>query len=244
MRVGNSFTYKAYMLSSRIGHNGPIQYSVRNVDHSTTDKATVHSATGKLDALKSGQIRICFTYSGAPWIWSWVVTLEFYGCKPYHNIASSNDVDYAGMNCHGYAFFTTSGIKANWLQLTYADLQGVTNSNQFLAIVKQRFETHWIGVFFDASKCEDVTNQGGINASLAANQWLVVMRVGWRSMSDWDYHYWYRTNTGEWVNKHGWKSCSQQLGTDVPTDNNSDGWVCDSKRQYYDSDLVYYRLTE
>ena len=154
------------------------------------------------------------------------------------------------MNCHGYAFFTTSGIEANWLQLTYADIQGVTNSNQFLAIVKQRFETHWIGVFFDASKCEDVTNQGGINASLAENQWLVVMRVGWHPelpRATWDYHFWYRTNTGEWVNKHGWESCSQQLGTDLPTDDGSIGWrIGDATiyHYYYDSDLVYYRVTE
>ena len=60
-----------------------------------------------------------------------------------------------------------------------------------------------------------------------------------------DYHFWYRTNTGEWVNKHGYGSYSEKLGDDLPTDDDSIGWNLHSSLPgYYDSDLVYYRITE
>ena len=58
-----------------------------------------------------------------------------------------------------------------------------------------------------------------------------------------DYHFGYRTDSGEWVNKHGYNSYSQRLGTDLPTNDNSKGWDC-NVAQYYNSNLVYYRITE
>ena len=58
-----------------------------------------------------------------------------------------------------------------------------------------------------------------------------------------DYHFWYRTDSGEWVNKHGYNSYSQRLGTDLPTNDASIGWNCNVS-QYYNSNLVYYRITE
>lgn len=66
---GQSFTYKVCMYSSIVGQNGPIEYSIRNMDGSETDKATIDPNTGNLTALKPGKIKVRFTYSGAPWVW-------------------------------------------------------------------------------------------------------------------------------------------------------------------------------
>ena len=60
-----------------------------------------------------------------------------------------------------------------------------------------------------------------------------------------DYHFWYRTDTGEWANKHGSQGTgSELLGDDLPTDNDSIGWYIGSFPQFYNSDIIYYVLTE
>ncbi len=64
------------MYSSAVGVNGPVRYSVKNTDGTATDKATIEESTGRLTALKPGQIKIRATYTGAPYIWSWTATIE------------------------------------------------------------------------------------------------------------------------------------------------------------------------
>lgn len=76
LKCGESFDYDAYMRSSQVGVNGPVTYRVGNTDYSTTDKATINSATGELTALKSGTIKVGVTYSSAPWVWWWTVEIE------------------------------------------------------------------------------------------------------------------------------------------------------------------------
>ncbi len=73
--VGERYYYKGFMYDADVGNNGPIRYSVTNTDGSATDKATIDSYSGSLNALKPGQIRVRMTYDGAPWIWYWVVTI-------------------------------------------------------------------------------------------------------------------------------------------------------------------------
>lgn len=159
----------------------------------------------------------------------------------------------------------------NWLNYTAAQKDAWTDVNTALANTKSRLEANWLNVYFPG-KWEDVTSQGGMNAQLASNQWLVAMRVGigdfFRNGSNviyspsssvqiinkdgvyytkyitYDYHFWYRDNTGQWTNKHGTDGTpSQPLGTDIPTTNNSPGWACGIDN-YYNSNIVYYRITE
>ena len=73
---GESFQYQAYMYDTVIGANGPVQYSVTNIDGTATDKATMNSYTGKLQALKPGQVHVNATYSGARWSWWWTITID------------------------------------------------------------------------------------------------------------------------------------------------------------------------
>lgn len=74
---GETFDFDVCMYSSTVGINGPIVYSVSEPDYSETDKATINSSSGLLTALKGGIIRVQWTYSGAPWIWSRLVTINF-----------------------------------------------------------------------------------------------------------------------------------------------------------------------
>ena len=76
--VGDTVSYKSFMRSTRIGHNGPVSYSVTNADsgNTSTDKAEINSSTGDLLAKKPGSIRIRVSYPGAPWVWIWNVVIN------------------------------------------------------------------------------------------------------------------------------------------------------------------------
>ena len=74
--VGEEFTFHARMYSSSIGVNGPVQYLVLNADGTATDKATINSSTGKVQALKPGQIRVGATFSETTTYWYRTVTIE------------------------------------------------------------------------------------------------------------------------------------------------------------------------
>ena len=74
--TGETYTYDAYMYSTTIGENGPIQYSVTNTDNTATDKATIDQYTGILKALKPGTIKVKATYSGSPIYRIHTVTIE------------------------------------------------------------------------------------------------------------------------------------------------------------------------
>ena len=73
--TGETFDYDVCMYSSTIGRNGPIVYNVSEPDYSPTNKATINSSTGVLTTLKGGIVRVQWTYSGSPWIWSRLVTI-------------------------------------------------------------------------------------------------------------------------------------------------------------------------
>lgn len=92
LTVGEEHQYKAYMRSSRIGHNGPVYYSVANTDGSTTDRAVIDSQSGLLTAQKYGKIQLRVSYPGAPWIWYWHVSIggTFVGEVPTSLRSNSN----------------------------------------------------------------------------------------------------------------------------------------------------------
>ena len=74
--VGNSLTYRTYMYSSIVGCNGPVIYSVSNLDDTDTDKAIVDASTGYLTALKSGRIKLNVRYTGSPTSWYWIISID------------------------------------------------------------------------------------------------------------------------------------------------------------------------
>ncbi len=107
--VGDEITYKAYMRSTRIGHNGPVSYSVTNADaeRTPTDKAAIDSSTGVLEAYIPGDIYLITTYPGSPWVWVWGIEIFRLPCSGYE-IEYSPDLwngtpakHYS--NCYNYA---------------------------------------------------------------------------------------------------------------------------------------------
>jgi len=252
--VGEEFRYQAYMRSTRIGHNGPVTYSVRGSDGGTTSLATINSTTGLLSPTGAGAIQIRVTYAGAPWEWLWNVTIKTAGCKPYYPITAGSG-ESTTINCQGYAFWThdkpddwSSPTEESIIQNTF------TNSNEALygkgqnPGYKELLENNWLDIVFPG-KWEKVTsNDGGWDVNLESNQWLVAFRVGLRDYEDTrmlDYHFWYRTDEGKWVNKHSNDgSGSEELGNDLPSDETSIGWDWGDFQGFYDSDLIYYVITE
>lgn len=75
LMLGETYDYNMGLYSTVIGQNGPITYSVTDRDDSPTEKATIDSATGVLTAQQGGIVRISWTYSGAPYIWSRLITI-------------------------------------------------------------------------------------------------------------------------------------------------------------------------
>lgn len=165
------------------------------------------------------------------------VTYVFYGCKPYVQENSSL------INCHGYACF----IK-DWPALmssTDADYcrEASTTTAQALQRTKTKMQS-WLNTNF-SGRWKEVYDP---NITLSGNQWLIVMRVGKRNDAPdaykFDYHFWYRTDTGPWANKHGGYSSVKLPASDLPTTNSSSGWTLSSYDKYYNSSIVYYVLSE
>lgn len=69
--AGETFAYSAYMYSSVIGRNGPVEYSV-----SDDTVASIDKYTGYFTATKPGVIKVRVTYPGAPWYWYRSVTVS------------------------------------------------------------------------------------------------------------------------------------------------------------------------
>lgn len=110
--------------------------------------------------------------------------------------------------------------------------------------MKGAFEYNYLDNVFTDRWEEAHTSNNGWDIELDDNQWLIVFRVGLHSCIA-DYHFWYRTNTGKWANKHGYKNGSgSELLDDLPSDDDSSGWALGDWNQFYDSDIIYYVITE
>lgn len=141
--VGDTLAYSAYMRSTRIGHNGPVSYSVTNADsqRTATDKAAFDSSTGLLEAYKPGEIFLRTTYPGAPWIWNWKITISTLPCSgdeiEYSPSLWNDTTARARSNCYNYAlnirntaygdyYFMQPGYLAGYDSVTYKS-QGTYN---------------------------------------------------------------------------------------------------------------------
>ena len=101
---GESFTYSAHMYSTQIGVNGPVVYSVENIDGSATDKATINSSTGVFQALKPGKVKVRIFYSGAPCLWYNIITItdtvvvSCYNEEGFWDVSNSATTQYVECN--------------------------------------------------------------------------------------------------------------------------------------------------
>jgi len=253
--VGQTVDYNAVMYSTNPQHNGLISYSVANTTGGSTDKATIDPETGVLIAKKAGTVQIRATFSGSATRWSNLITIKPAGCREYEYIAPYS-TDSGIQNCLSYALDLDDDldifINSNEPALL---LSNFDNSNDMLygstqiSGAKTLFENRYLDEYFEDRWEEVYSTNGGLDIEVSDNQWLIVFRIGWGYFVYYgyvvDFHLWYRTDTGEWANKHGNDyTGSELLGDDLPTDT-SVGWSIDgSMTQFYDSDIIYYVLTE
>ncbi len=70
------------------------------------------------------------------------------------------------------------------------------------------------------------------------------MRIGKVVTNDFDLHFWYRTNTGIWAHKQNGLDSEKLEGNDgIPYNNASKGWEF-AGNPYYNSSVVYYKITQ
>ena len=247
--VGERFQFHANVVSTRIGQNGPVTYQISYLGSS--DVADFYPATGILKGNEVCTVSIGMTYNGAPSVWWWVIQIRTAGCKPYYSILDGTH-EASHINCQGYAFWTHD-IPTDWCtqeqQKNVSSLSDDPNIRLYgtdgVIGIKQALEEDWLNIVFPNRWEEVYSADGGWDVELEDNQWLVAFRVGILMLDTIpyaSYHFWYRTNTGEWATKHGAIE-SQLLGSDLPTDDNSPGWEVSSITSY-NSDIIYYVLTE
>lgn len=102
---------------------------------------------------------------------------------------------------------------------------------------------NWLNDEYSGRWEEVTSNNGGWDVEIDDDQWLIVFRVGIYS-NYMDFHFWYRTDRGLWANKHGWQGSGSELLYDDPTDNQSSGWALGPINEFYNSDVIYYVITE
>ena len=74
---GSYFSYSASAYSSTIGRNGPVTFSVADISGNSTNIATVGSTTGYFRGIENGQVRLYATYPNAPWLYYWIIDIQF-----------------------------------------------------------------------------------------------------------------------------------------------------------------------
>lgn len=245
---GDTHSYEAYMYSTRIGHNGPVSYEVVNTDYTATDKATIGEETGFLRTFRSGEVRVRVTYLGCPWWFSRTVIIGPAGCRQYYHIAAYS-TESTLINCQAYAFGTYDNLYT-WYTIDERNMADqcatsdqVLNGVGYFLGYKNLLENNWLDTVFPGLWEEVYSNNNGLDIDLEDNQWLVAFRVGVGNEGA-DYHFWYRTDTGQWANKHGSSGAGSELLNDLPGDDDSPGWQLDSNIGFYNSDIIYYVLTE
>ena len=76
------------------------------------------------------------------------------------------------------------------------------------------------------------------------NPWLVAFRVGLHYGNQ-GYMFWYRTKSGKWARKQTTHEGQPSvLLDDLPSDGMSPGWKLDNTVAFYDSDVIYYIITQ
>ncbi len=165
----------------------------------------------------------------------------FAGVKGVRNAPATPS--YPSYNCQSYAFWLTPVNGTNvFSQFTDGDVaycQGTTVANA-LVRTKTRMAT-WLNANF-SGRWREVNSY---DATLNSNEWLVCMRVGVVN-GQFDYHYWYRANDGNWYNKHGYYNASEKVSGNVvnpSTANSSDGWKLGGT-YFYTSSTVYYAIQQ
>ena len=180
--------------------------------------------------------------------WYVMSTAGKYGFQTFWDLDESL---YTSVNCHGYAM-QMEEWPSDWLVSTidyyvanrqdYIDAQGNNQlCNQykigFHNAVESDFEA-WLDEIIEITyEVEDDFADNGQSVTLAYNQYRVVMKTGYHvvysyegtsAITVFDYHFWYQTYDGSWVNKHGQGEPQRIESGMTPFSEESEGWVLEA----------------
>jgi len=165
----------------------------------------------------------------------------------FHGIKSYVTDNRTSVNCQGYAFFTNNW-PSSWFSLCNSNLtcgtcdacywyNPSTTTTQALQRTKDRMPTY-LNASFPNSRWRYGTS---MSTPLNTDEWMVVMRIGkhkdiW-GIQRFDFHYWYRTDVGQWAHKRG-ETASQHLAAGTTPLNNQ--LSAHGISDFYNSGAVYY----
>ena len=175
-------------------------------------------------------------------------TLIYYGAKPYVQENSQE------INCQYYAYFVTYD-NLEWI--SFQDLEYLRNPD---GKTPQQLYDRFKSLLEDTGKFLDTqfpnkwaaSDSLFTSSSMKSDQWIVCMRTGKqfvynhdKRINNWkfDYHFWYRTDTGRWAHKSGSHPSVLLSTSDHPSNDSSPGWVLDGVSPFYDSVTRYYRVS-
>lgn len=184
-------------------------------------------------------------------------TLIYYGVKPY--VQENSQL----INCQGYAFFVGEEKDSlKWMTNDDIDYLSEHLEEKTPQQLYDRFKStlEGPGRFLDTYFPGKWSASDSIFtlSSMRSNQWIVCMRIGKQYVKryrdpfnpssvyykwSFDYHFWYRTDTGRWAHKKGWNNSALLDTSDRPANDSSPGWVHDGYSPFYDSDIRYYRVS-
>ena len=81
----------------------------------------------------------------------------------------------------------------------------------------------------------------GPTSDISSNEFRIAMRIGNYSNTNWDYHFWVQTSTGEWAHKQGWYKASEICKPFLNPSTAS--WTLENVNNYYNSDTLYIAAT-
>lgn len=208
---GSTFYYQAVMYSSTIGRNGPVTYSVSDMDNNPTDLATIGETLGYFRALAPGAVRVKVTYENAPWIWAWNIKIIFpvSGSEITYNPALWNYSpvqEYA--NC--YSYMLNNQVYPGTNTLWYLPQPGIA-SGHYLTQNDISQEVVISYVEDDAEELNFTFEEIDKNTKCSGGSYKVALVIA----PGCDYH-WYRQNPdGTWSHKSG-----QLAVTDIDASDN------------------------
>ncbi len=198
VNCGSEFYYTAVMYSSTIGRNGPVKFSVTDMNNNSTNIATIGESIGYFKALKAGPVRIHITYDNAPWVWIWNINiiLPTSGYEvPYNTYLWNYSPVVYSTNCYAYSLNNQVYPKTNnlwFMQPGEASGYSLTREN----LTAERVEQY---VRSDSTSLNFIFERVNKNDKCAAGSYKVALVIA----PGVDYH-WYRENPdGTWSHKPG-----------------------------------------
>ena len=167
----------------------------------------------------------------------------YYGTRPYQEIFLKEDRE--SVNCMGYALEYRDYITMEDLGMSNADVLGM-NLAQLEAYCKGKSEI-WMNANIGSSNWARIATY---DTNIQENWFRAVLRVGFIDLDDddmldsgeeWDYHWWYQTNAGDWAEKLADRSSEYHpdaLGIDPTT------LVWENENLLYNSAGVFYQIAD